>query len=104
MQVNQNFSRAILALAVLISSSCVSRAKSKRMLHKRSFYKAKIEQAAKLELANKNRRSFEVWMFPHRTDDGYAFQGGWINLAPKKSRYANMQDISKPLSFLQQMD
>jgi hypothetical protein len=74
------------------------------MLHKRSFYKEKIEEAAKLEVANNNRRSFEVWMFPHRTDEGYAFQGGWLNLAPKKSRYANMQDISKPLSFLQQMD
>jgi hypothetical protein len=74
------------------------------MLHKRSYYKEKIENAAKLEIQSKNRRSFEVWMYPHKTDEGYAFQGGWINLSRKNARTASMQDISKPLSFLQHIE
>jgi len=71
---HQMFTIAMSAV-LLMSTSCVSRAKSKRMLHKRSFYKEKIENAAKIEIESKNRRSFDVWMYPHKTASGYAFQG-----------------------------
>ncbi len=94
----------VMSAALLVSTSCVTRAKSKRMLHKRSYYKEKIQEAALVEFKNKNRRSFEVWMFPHDTADGYAFHGGWINLSRNKAKMASMQDLSKPLGFLQHME